>query len=99
MTTAALPPIVEETQLDANLLESTGAVIGRVSIANKNIFDLQNAEEDKALFRFANRAHVITRPGVIQQQLLFSSGEKFSSQAQTLNNGKASGWVTFLCGK
>lgn len=66
--------------LDLRLLESSGAVIGHVRISNNNVFDLDDPEEDKALFRFANRAHVKTRPSVIQQQLLFAPGDKLSVQ-------------------
>ena len=56
----------------------TGAVIGDVNILNDSIFDLDIPEEDKALYRLANRLHVTTRPGVIQQQLLFNEGDKWS---------------------
>ena len=63
------------------VLEATGAVIGSVHIANASIFDLDNPEENKSLFRLANRLHVTTRPDVIEQQLLFAPGERFSAQA------------------
>ena len=67
--------------LAPSLLEQSGAVIGTVTIANRNIFDLEDPEENKALFRLANRIHAKTRPDVIQQQLLFEPGELFSAQA------------------
>ncbi len=67
--------------LDIRMLESSGAVIGQVRIANNNVFDLDNPEEDKALYRFANRAHIKTRPAVIHQQLLFVPGDRLSAQA------------------
>lgn len=70
-----------ETLLDTSRLELTDVVVGRVNIANKSVFDLDHPDEDTALFRLANRAHMTTRPDVIRQQLLFTSGEKFSSQA------------------
>lgn len=63
------------------LLADSGAIIGKVSISNGNIFDIDSPEEDKFLFRLANKAHVVTRPAVIEQQLLFSEGEPFSVQA------------------
>jgi hypothetical protein len=59
-------------------LEAAGAVIGEIRIDNHNIFDLDDPKEDKLLFRFANWAHVRTRPQVIRSQLLFHSGEKIS---------------------
>ena len=82
-TTITTLPVAEEPPdpLDLRLLESSGAVIRRVRISSNNIFDLQNPDEDRLLYRFANKAHVTTRPGVIQQQLLFAPGEKVSAQA------------------
>lgn len=62
-------------------LEASGAVIGAVHISNRSIFDLEDPEEDKALFRLANRLHVTTRPAVIEHQLLFEPGARFSGQA------------------
>ena len=69
------------TLLTPALLEASGASIGAVTINNRNIFDLDDPEEDKAIFRLANRIHVTTRPDVIEQQLLFEPGESFSAQA------------------
>jgi Omp85 superfamily domain len=83
-TTAGAAPVEVGDTTDAlniALLESTGAVIGKVWIDNNNIFDLGNPDENKALYRFANRTHVTTRPAVIHQQLLFSPGDKISVQA------------------
>ncbi len=70
----------ESTQNIQSTLESSGAVVGQISIVNDNIFDLDNPKENKALFRFANRVHFTTRATVIEQQLLFSPGEKYSTQ-------------------
>jgi len=59
-------------------LEASGAVIGEIHIRPQNIFNLDDEEENNALFRLANRLHVPTRPPVIQSALLFSRGEKIS---------------------
>jgi outer membrane protein assembly factor BamA len=67
--------------LSPSLLETSGAVIGSITIDSRNIFDLDNPEDNKALFRLANRIHIKTRWNVIQQQLLFKPGESFSAQA------------------
>ena len=74
---------VESTRAEVKLesAETSGAIVGSVTIKNGSIFDLQNPEEDKLLYRLANKAHVTTRPQVIAQQLLFKAGDKFSSQA------------------
>jgi outer membrane protein assembly factor BamA len=68
-------------ELKPALLDHSGATIGSITIENGGIFDLGNAEEDKALYRLANRIHVTTRPEVIEQQLLFGAGDSFSAQA------------------
>jgi hypothetical protein len=67
--------------LAPTVLEASGAVIGSVTIVNDNVFDLDDPKENKSLFRLANRLHVKTRPDVIQQQLLFEPGDKFSAQS------------------
>lgn len=63
-----------------SLLEMSGASIGSITIVSGSVFDLENPDEDKALYRFANRVHATTRQGVIAEQLLFQSGDAFSSQ-------------------
>ena len=70
----------EETLPTSAELDAFGAVIGSVIITSANIFDLENPEEDKALYRLANRIHTTTRPQVIEQQLLFTTGDVFSSR-------------------
>lgn len=61
-------------------LEAEGAVIGRIILDKENVFDLQNPEEDKALYRLANRWHIISRDSTIMQQLLFRSGDALSGR-------------------
>lgn len=56
------------------------AEIGNVTIINRNIFDLDDPEENRALYRFANTVHIRTRPDVIESQLLFESGELYDAQ-------------------
>jgi hypothetical protein len=75
------PSTGRSTLLAPALLEASGTAIGRVTIANSNIFDLDDPEENKALFRLANRFHATTRADVIRQQLLFAQGEPFSAHA------------------
>lgn len=55
--------------------------VGDISIVNNNIFDLSDPAENKALFRFANRLHIITRQEVIERQLLLQAGDVYSAQA------------------
>ena len=71
---ARAPPLPSDAEL-----ERRGAVIGRIIIHNKNIFNLHNPKDDHALFRLANRLHRRTRRSLIRKQLLFHSGERFSA--------------------
>ena len=61
-------------------LEKSGATIRRVNIVVDNVFDLSNPAENKRLYRWANRVHVRTRPGVIQSVLLFRAGDVFDGR-------------------
>lgn len=65
-----IPPLRE--------LEAGGAVIGEIRIANENIFDLDDPNEDGPLFRLANWLHIRTRPSVIERGLLFKRGDPLS---------------------
>jgi hypothetical protein len=72
----ALPPLPTLAELEA-----AGVQIGEIRISQQNIFDLSDAREDRAVFRWANRFHVQTRPEVIRRALLFKSGERLSLRA------------------
>lgn len=69
---ADIPPPVE--------LEASGAVIGEIIYDRQNVFDLSDPDEDKALYRLANRWNIITRESVIRNQLLFREGDLFSKR-------------------
>src|SRR5579863_8322987 len=58
-------------------LEAEGAIIGRVEIATRNIFDESDPREKNGLFRLADRLHIRTKHATIRAQLLFASGEKY----------------------
>lgn len=60
------------------VLEREGAVIGEVLLRVGNIFDASQPEESRALFRLANRLHRTTREEVIERQLLFRPGDRYS---------------------
>ncbi len=61
-------------------LESSGAIIGKIIVNPQNIFDLDDEQENRALFQWANRLHVKTKAEVIERLLLFQSGETVSAQ-------------------
>ncbi|MCP4655096.1 MAG: hypothetical protein GY856_06710 [bacterium] len=60
------------------VLERRGAVIGEIRIRAGDIFDLTREAENRALYRLANRLHRSTRSEVIEQQLLFRTGDPYS---------------------
>lgn len=78
-----LAPLVACAQVAGALpgwaeLEAAGARIGEIRIVSGDIFDTTDPKEDKWLFRAANRLHIQTRPSVIERQLLFKTGDRFS---------------------
>lgn len=74
------PGDAQSAVLTPAVLEAEGAVVGEIIINNGSIFNLEDPEEDKWLYRLANRLHATTRADVIRQQLLFKRGEEFSSR-------------------
>jgi outer membrane protein assembly factor BamA len=61
-------------------LDTSGAVIGNITIQSNNVFDTTNPEENKSLYRLINRLHIITRPSVVRSQLQLRPGDNFSVQ-------------------
>jgi outer membrane protein assembly factor BamA len=72
IATGALP---NEEQLQAS-----GATIREVVLDKRNIFDLSDPKENKWLYRWANRLHIVTRDSVIDTQLLFRPGDPFDKR-------------------
>lgn len=58
-------------------LEAAGAVVGEIHIQRNNVFDTSIHEEDRALFRAANRLHRLTREEVVRRQLLVAPGDPY----------------------
>ncbi len=63
-----------------NVAELRATTIGEIVLQKSNVFDLSDPEEDKALYRLANRLHIVTRDEVIANQLLFASGSQYSQR-------------------
>src|SRR5271163_4402283 len=61
-------------------LEADGAVIGKIEIDTRNIFDQGDPREANGLFRLANRLHIRTKHATIRAQLLFASGDKYQAR-------------------
>ena len=61
-------------------LEAAGAVIGKIEIDTRNIFDQTDPREANGLFRLANHLHIRTKHASIQAQLLFASGDTYRAR-------------------
>ena len=59
-------------------LQAAGAKIGVVHVRTGEIFDNDDPNEDKLLFRWANALHIQTRASVIERALLFKTGDPVS---------------------
>lgn len=57
-----------------------GLKLSEIRYEIDNIFDISDPEENKLLFRLANKLHIVTRKRVIENQLLFKKGDAFSTQ-------------------
>lgn len=55
-------------------------VVGDIILDRADIFDLSNPEEDRWLYRAANRFHIITRESTVREQLLFRSGDTYDKR-------------------
>lgn len=60
------------------ILESEGAIFGKIVVLTGNVFNTKNPKENNAIFRLANKLHTTSKDSIILAQLLFKSGEKFS---------------------
>src|SRR5690348_10285702 len=58
-------------------LEEARATIRAINVTVDNVFDPSNPDEDKKLYRWANRVHVLTREHVVTDILLFAEGDAF----------------------
>ena len=78
---ASAQPAAVQPSIASAELERRGATIRAINIIVDNVFDPEgNPEEDKALYRFANRVHVRTRPDVIETALLFKAGDRYDGR-------------------
>jgi outer membrane protein assembly factor BamA len=59
-------------------LEGAGAIIGEIRVVTHNIFDLQNERENGAFYRAANAIHIRTQSWVVEDKLLFKTGDRVS---------------------
>ena len=78
---ASTQPAPSQLSIANAELERRGATIRAINIIVDNVFDPEgNPEEDKALYRFANRVHIRSRPEVIETALLFKTGDRYEGR-------------------
>lgn len=78
---AAMSIAAHATELpDGDILERDNAVIGKITFNKMNVFDLSIPKENNWLYRLANRLHIVTKDKVINKQLLFRSGDTYSTR-------------------
>jgi len=61
-------------------LERAGATIRAINVTVDNVFDPSNPEEDKKLYRWANKVHIRTHPQAIESALLFRVGDRYEAR-------------------
>jgi outer membrane protein assembly factor BamA len=61
-------------------MERAGATIRAINITVDNVFDPSNPEEDKALYRWANKVHIRTRPKTIESALFLEIGDRYEAR-------------------
>ena len=61
-------------------LERRGATIRAITIVVDNVFDPTKPDENKRLYRWANRVHIRTHESVIDDTLLFDVGDTFDGR-------------------
>lgn len=69
-----------DVPVDLADLEARGAIVGTIRFDRTNVFDVSDPKENNALFRLANRLHVVTRESTIGKQLLLRSGDTVSKR-------------------
>jgi len=85
----------ETSDLENKQLESEGALMGNIHYQIGDVFDLSNPKENNFVFRFLNFLHFKTRQFVIEDQLLFKTGEPYSAQLieETERNIRANRYI------
>ena len=69
-----------QTEINTSVLEARATKIGSIYYEIGDVFDLTNPEEDKRLYRLANRAHITTRRSTLENILLVEPNDQFESR-------------------
>lgn len=76
-------------------LEAQGAVIGKIELDVRQIFDEHDPRENSGLYHLADQLHVRTKQSTIRAQLLFHTGDKYNAGilAETERNLRAKSYI------
>jgi hypothetical protein len=82
--------------LNAASLESLNVSIREIRFNIGDVFDTSNPEEDKPLYRLANRLHIRSKPSTLESILLAEPGTKFDARAnaESARLLRARGFIT-----
>ncbi len=72
--------LIFAARVAAGLPPADGKTVREVHVVTQDIFDLGKPGENKRLFRWADKLHVVTRPDVIERQILLKPGDEYSAQ-------------------
>ena len=73
-------PALTDEAVDEVVVPDGHFLIADIVLNKEDVFDLSNPEEDRWLYRAANRFHINTRESTIRSQLLFRSGDPYDKR-------------------
>jgi outer membrane protein assembly factor BamA len=76
-------------------LEAQGAIIGKIELNTRQIFDEGDPRENSGLYHLADQLHARTKQSTIRAQLLFRAGDKYQGRvlAETERNLRAMTYI------
>jgi outer membrane protein assembly factor BamA len=85
------PPDVPSDEI----LEAQGAVIGKIELDVRQIFDEHDPRENSGLYHLADQLHARTRQPTIRAQLLFRTGDRYKGRVleETERNLRALAYI------
>lgn len=77
------------------VMEAQGAIIGKIELDVRQIFDERDPRENSGLYHLADQLHVRTRQSAIRAQLLFRPGDRYKGRVleETERNLRALAYI------
>ncbi len=91
--------LVRRTCRAMKCLEAQGAMIGKIELDVRQIFDERDPRENSGLYHLADQLHVRTRQSTIRAQLLFRPGDRYKARVleETERNLRALAFIYDAC--